>query len=109
MKAVFVMVLRTKFDKLQAENAALKAELEKEREWAEKCSDNLAAAEFGDKQIKAQLAAAQKDAERYRWLRDSEIDREIDVALWDGDQWAPWYGEAEELDAAIDKAMEAAK
>lgn len=50
-----------------------------------------------------------KDAERYRWLRDSEIDRDLDIALWDGDNWMPWYGEPEGLDAAIDAAMAAEK
>ena len=93
-------------DILQAENARLREELAKEREKVERQRQQLEDYALANIQDRQELAAAQKDAARYRWLRDSEIDRYIDIATWDGEHWSAWYGGSAELDAAIDIAIE---
>lgn len=54
--------------------------------------------------LMGRLEKAEKDAERYRWLRDSEWEMFKDYWLCE----RHIYGEGpDELNAAIDKAMEA--
>lgn len=73
-----------KVEQLEAENARLRQELSDLRE---------------------ELAAAQKDAARYRWLTNQDADREIDIATWNGEHWCCNYASKEHIDAAIDDAM----
>ena len=49
--------------------------------------------------LERELAEAQKDAERYRWLRDDERGRSLSVSSLE------WKNNAELSDAAIDAAM----
>ena len=48
-----------------------------------------------------ELAAAQADAERYRWLRGDKRGRSLSVSSLE------WTGNAELSDAAVDAAMKA--
>ena len=50
-------------------------------------------------QLERELAEAQKDAERYRWLRDDERGRSLSVSSLE------WKNHAELSDAAIDAAI----
>mgnify|MGYP006977221519 FL=1 len=65
--------------------------------------------------LREQLAAAQKDAERYRWLRVQDNDdlrfAVLDEAHWRGagDCDPYFFGTPEELDAAIDNEMKGEK
>lgn len=61
---------------------------------------NEYALESENARLKAELAAAQKDAERYRWLRDGQY---WPAAFYDHDEPEPLRGQ--ELDAAIDKEI----
>jgi hypothetical protein len=49
--------------------------------------------------LKSELAAAQADAERYRWLRGDKRGRSLSVSSLE------WTGNAELSDAAVDAAM----
>jgi hypothetical protein len=77
---------------LEAENAALRAELAKEEEAHFKTHNWLI-------DRNEELAAARKDAERYRWLRDECIPEKNPNHTWivesPGEEW----------DAAIDEAI----
>ena len=60
------------------------------------------------KTLKEQLAEAQKDADRYRWLKTRPVDCPIigpDLALWDEESGDALRGD--EADAAIDAAVAA--
>lgn len=86
-----------------------KEEIEKAKHWLETNCDALD--EYGDRKswtpqirtILAALADAQKDCERYRWLRDHNNTWREDiepVIMRDGDMLAE-----DKLDSAIDEAM----
>jgi chromosome segregation ATPase len=56
--------------------------------------------------LRAKLAEAERDARRYRWLR-STADNECDYLSLEDRAWQMLYnGTPDELDAAIDQAME---
>lgn len=55
--------------------------------------------------LKAENEALRKDAERYRWLRSKEAECNVEIPMDDGRGWVlPGY--LDELDAAIDAALE---
>ena len=58
-------------------------------------------AENQEEDLQSQLTAAQKDAQRYRWLRDQLDDESREDSLIEllGDKWS------DELDVAIDAAQ----
>lgn len=59
--------------------------------------------------LRTQLAAAQKDAARYRWLREADPDEGPAVMEHHCNDWGKWYYIAlhqVELDTAIDAAMQ---
>ena len=59
--------------------------------------------EFAAQQLEA-AQEVQRDAERYRWLRDREIPKSpIIVDVWDGGNWVPIM--RCELDGYIDAAI----
>ena len=51
-------------------------------------------------ELRKQLAAAEKDAERYRWLRDESNQTSEDSPCVSDASWGTFFGET--LDAAID-------
>ena len=54
--------------------------------------------------LQSRLAAAEKDAERYRWLRNPKAEINVEIPSIDGTGYLfPGYGD--ELDAAIDAAL----
>jgi uncharacterized coiled-coil protein SlyX len=56
--------------------------------------------------LREQLAAREKDAERYRWLRDKgDTQSGYAICNWDGGA-GDWFRVTADLDASIDKAME---
>lgn len=83
------------YAKLEAENARLKEELESEKQYAVIVEYH----EVTIRNLREQLAAAQLDAARYRWLRDECVPEKHPNHTWiveaPGDMW----------DAAIDSAM----
>jgi hypothetical protein len=88
---------------LKAENERLRAERDDfYNVYSRQCGYTMAAQEEADA-LRTQLAEAQKDAQRYRWLRTHS-----DQALrcWGGTrpQWAQVLRE-EDLDSAIDAAL----
>lgn len=93
-----------KIRELQAENATLKAKLEQEAQQYEDLrqdyDETLTELERLMLRLQAELAAAQKDAARYLWLRDHDND------LWITMIEAIKVG-GEAMEAAIDAAMEA--
>lgn len=82
-------------EELESENADLKRQVEK----ANERTDDLIAAQID---VQAKLAEAQKDAERYRWLRTQNEYRGGVLFVTDAscDQYT-----LEDLDAAIDAAI----
>lgn len=85
---------------LKAENARLKAELAKYQACMNP-SERLVL------RLRAELAAAQKDAERYRWLRSPDRGM-ANLSTVINDDCQPPYYELKcgtELDAAIDKEL----
>lgn len=92
----FIYRMAAKIEQLQDENAALKEELElMKREVRMKADENQA--------IYEQLAAAQKDAERYRWLRADSRPAAWRLEYWVGYWECSTFGD--DLDAAIDKEL----
>jgi multidrug resistance efflux pump len=81
---------------LETENAALKNKLE----MAEACLAGDNALIDG---LKAELATAQKDAARYRWLRADSRPVTWRLERWDGHWECSDFGT--DLDAAIDKEL----
>ena len=102
---------------LRAENAELKEQLAMSeangKHWSEaygkwvKSDEGQMAIRQAERiaELEQQLADAQADAQRYRWLSCQECDRDIDIALWDGEMWCCNYGSKDQIDAAIDEAM----
>lgn len=108
-----LLMEKDRTSKLEAENAALKEQLSKLEAEIEQCctGESLAFAE-----MRKQLAAAQKDAERYRWLkancikenpasRDGPSYKELSFV---GEMYSDWKFAIDHvgLDAAIDAAAE---
>ena len=62
-------------------------------------------AEAGRGMALVELAQAQQDAERYRWLRDNEDVRRPIAIFFDSTKYSAEVNTAEETDAAIDAAM----
>ncbi len=60
--------------------------------------------------LRAEVAGLRQDAERYRWLRDGDLNADYPYPVMrvggDGHDYAVWF---EELDAAIDAALAARK
>ncbi|MFV3416117.1 ead/Ea22-like family protein [Pseudomonas sp. NY15436] len=68
-----------------------------EHHWANENSNNMA--------LIAEVERLRKDAERYRWLRSKEAECNVEIPMDDGRGWVlPGY--LDELDAAIDAALE---
>lgn len=98
-------------DALKAENAALKEQLETERMRLTACStaalgyfngckDEYKSASLDDVlRLREQLTAAQKDAERYHFVRCKE-EKKLRYFLWGFRDFTP-----QERDAAIDAAI----
>lgn len=92
--------------KLRAENARLMEELAKERERSETRGLALDAAVSSSCVLGAELAAAQLDAARYRWLRNPVCDIRSIIKYDDCKQVVyESFPSEERLDAAIDEAM----
>ena len=77
----------------------IKAEYEKAESVGLKCEQEIALVEA--------LMAAERDAERYRWLRDDAFENSDDCFLEAGRLFAEKHGAA--FDEAIDAAIEAGK
>lgn len=53
--------------------------------------------------LETELAAAQADADRYRWLRDQRLSANVNFAMTMG--WEPRLLSAQEVDAAINASI----
>lgn len=91
---------------LERENERLRAEHDKQERIAYRLGDELAQEKLNSMRLRAELAEAREDAERYRWLRSATMASFPPTELGE-DWWGDVLGEAidEDFDAAIDEAL----
>ena len=84
----------------------LRAERDKQEQIAYRLGDELAQEKLNSMRLRAELAEAREDAERYRWLRSATMASFPPTELGE-DWWGDVLGEAidEDFDAAIDEAL----
>jgi multidrug resistance efflux pump len=106
--------------RLEAENKALRNEIEMGRRMCNQLMAKIGGLDVAlhnqraeNEKLKAELASVQKDAERYRWLRNKEhwqtpSDYNSDNYLCHGPiKWSGHSYSWDEIDAAIDAAIAA--
>ena len=57
--------------------------------------------------LEAAVTELEKDAKRYQWLREHNGDGVVEVSMSDTSSMAAWIYRTDDLDEAVDRAMEA--